>query len=390
MAPVSPDKKSLSMLESPVGDVYRRYEKDAKAAHLKLMLDQSVFVLFGNVAAGLTVLIGSWHAVDAKVVVSWFVLMVGFNTFRTLAGRSFAPDSSAPDYVSRWEKRLLALTFVSGALWGSAGHLLYVPGNLAHDFFLAVPIIAMGAAAVTSHAYHKVAYPLFFVPAVTPLILNLVREPSVPAAMISAVTPLYFVMMYLLSLRIYRAARSAVLSGFTNEYFATHDYLTGIANRRAFQATLEKETNRASRTRKPVSLIVADVDDFKRCNDEYGHGVGDEVLKTVASIISHRLRKGIDVPARIGGEEFAVILPETSLNDACRVANDIRTMTHTDWPTDGAGVPSVTLSLGVACLRPDLDISPGGLVDRADQAMYRAKLAGKDRVVADRDEAADA
>jgi diguanylate cyclase (GGDEF)-like protein len=262
--------------------------------------------------------------------------------------------------------------------------LLYLPGELSHNFFLAVPIIAMGAAAITSYSYHRFAYPLFFVPAVTPLMLNLVQESSTSANAIGLVTPLYFLMMYLLSRHIYDTAHAAVLSGFANQHFASHDYLTGIANRRAFEDALEREWARALRTEKPLSLIIADVDDFKQCNDAYGHSIGDKVLKAVALTILHRVRKGIDTPARIGGEEFAVILPETTLADACRIAEDIRTRAHTIQSDDGTEIPGVTLSLGLACLVPEAEGSPEVLFDRSDQALYRAKREGKDRFVADR------
>ena len=371
--------------ESPqAAELYDRYEADAKAAHLQLILDQSTFVLLGNYAAGLTVLIGSWGKVDTRILVTWSVVLVAFNALRALVGRRFVPDQMAPKEIDRWEKRLLASTFLSGVLWGSAGYLLYVPGNLDHNFFLAVPIIGLGAAAVTSYSYHRTAYPLYFVPAVTPLMLNLVQEPSAAAKAIALVTPFYFLLMYLLSQRIYRAAHSAVLSGFADRHFANHDYLTGIANRRAFEEALEREWARGLRTEKPLSLIITDIDDFKQCNDAYGHSIGDKVLKVIAQMILYRVRKGIDTPARIGGEEFAVILPETDLADACLIAEDIRMRANAIRSDDGIEIPAVTLSLGVACLVPDVEQSPGSLFDRSDQALYRAKLEGKNRFVADR------
>jgi diguanylate cyclase (GGDEF)-like protein len=371
-------------LSPPVSEAYTRFTTDAKAEHLQLILNQSTFVLLGNYAAGLTVLIGSWQTIDRGILIAWFVLVVGFNTLRTLAGRRFVPDQLTPQEVDRWEQSLLGSTFLSGVLWGSAGYLLYIPGALDHDFFLAVPIIGMGAAAVASHSYHPIAYPLFFVPAVVPLVLNLVQEPSASARAIGLVTPLYFLMIYLLSRRIYRAAHASVLSGFANQHFATHDYLTGIANRRGFQEALEREWARALRTEMPLSLIIADIDDFKQCNDTYGHSIGDNVLKAVAMTILHRARKGVDMPARIGGEEFAVILSETTLRDACQIAEDIRIRSRMIQSDDGTEIPAATLSLGVACLVPSAGGSPNDLFNRADQALYRAKLEGKNRFVADR------
>jgi diguanylate cyclase (GGDEF)-like protein len=371
-------------IRPPTTALNDRYEPYAKAEHLQLTLNQSTFVLLGNYAAGLTVLIGSWQSVDTGSLIAWFVTVVGFNTVRTLVGRRFVPERMEPQEIDRWEQRLLGSTFISGVLWGSAGFLFYLPGELDHNFFLAVPIIGMGAAAVTAHSYHRLAYPLFFVPAVTPLILNLAQESGISAKAISLVTPLYFLMMYLLSRRIYHAAHTAVMSGFANQHFATHDYLTGIANRRAFQEALDGEWTRALRTKTPLSLIIADIDDFKLCNDEHGHNIGDKVLKAVASMISHRVRRSIDIPARIGGEEFAVVLPETTLADACLVAENIRTRAHSIQSDDGTEIPTATLSFGVACVVPSTESSSIVLFNQADRALYQAKCEGKDRVIANR------
>ena len=371
-------------LSPPFKDAYKLYEKEAKIEQLRLVVGQSPFLLLGNYAAGLTVLIGSWQTVDRPTLVGWFAALVAFSTLRALLARRFIPGQVDPEAVSRWERRVLASTLISGVLWGSAGHLLYLHGMLDHDFFLAVPIIGMGAAAVTAHSYHQFAYPLFFIPAVTPLVLNLAQETDITANIISLATPIYFLMMYLLSQRIYRASHAAVLCGFANQHLATHDYLTGIANRRALHEALEREWARGSRSGKPLSLIIADIDDFKHCNDTFGHSTGDEVLRTVASAIQHRVRKGVDTPARIGGEEFAVVLSETDLTDACQIAEDMRLRTHAATSVAATGIPATTISLGVACMTPDAGTSPNLLFERADQALYQAKLEGKDRIVADR------
>lgn len=384
------DHKNPALRHPQLVEVLHQYEQEARADHLQLVLNQSMFVLLGNLAAALAVLIGSWHTIDAGTLITWFGLLLGFNLIRVLVGHRLVRDNMDKQAVDRREAMVLLSILVSGALWGSAGHLLYIPGKLDHNFFLAVPIIAMGAAAITSYAYHRIAYPLYFVPAITPLLINLGQEPSAPAKAIALITPLYFLMMYVLSRRIYNAAHLAVMSGLADRHFANHDYLTGIANRRVFEESLQTEWGRALRTGKPLSLVIADIDDFKQCNDTHGHSIGDRVLKAVAMMIRQRVRKNIDIPARIGGEEFAIILPETGLGDASRVAEDIQARAHDVHSGDGDRLPAVTLSLGVACAMPTAEGSPGALFDRADQALYRAKLEGKDRVVVDRAPAGDA
>ena len=162
------------------------------------------------------------------------------------------------------------------------------------------------------------------------------------------------------------------------------DGLTGIANRRHFDETLQREWRRAVRARAPISLLVADVDAFKQFNDGYGHQVGDECLKGVARTLEHNLRRPTDLIARYGGEEFAGILPETTLEGARAVAEAMRAgvqnmqITHRFSPHEKV----ITISIGVACVIPEADDEQGynALLRLADQALYRAKNNGRNRV----------
>lgn len=168
------------------------------------------------------------------------------------------------------------------------------------------------------------------------------------------------------------------------ERLATLDGLTGIANRRSFDERLQNEWCRASRAHAPLSLIMADVDYFKRYNDTYGHQQGDECLKAVSAVLQRLAFRTSDLAARYGGEEFAVILPNTHLDGAREVAERIRAEVEAvALPHVGNEVASsVTLSLGVATLLPGADGQPWTLVSQADQALYQAKEGGRNRVVA--------
>ncbi len=161
---------------------------------------------------------------------------------------------------------------------------------------------------------------------------------------------------------------------------AMTDALTGIANRKNFDFTLNQETAAAVNESKDLCLLLADIDHFKKFNDTYGHRIGDEVLKVVARTLKDRV-KGRDTPARYGGEEFAVILPETSLDDAVTVADHIRETLATHNLQNrktGDNYGKVTLSIGVAKYRPGESLD--ALVERADAALYRAKDNGRNRV----------
>jgi len=166
------------------------------------------------------------------------------------------------------------------------------------------------------------------------------------------------------------------------EQLATCDALTGIANRRGFDEKLHAEWARACRQNEPLSLILADVDQFKRYNDHYGHQGGDACLKAVAGIFQRQIYRAADLPARYGGEEFAVILPGTELGGAEVVAERLRAQVeglHLPHGTSEVS-PWVTLSLGVACCVPDRDSQPEQLITASDQNLYAAKNGGRNRV----------
>ena len=160
---------------------------------------------------------------------------------------------------------------------------------------------------------------------------------------------------------------------------ATQDSLTGLFNRRYFFAVAKREFQRSQRYGHPLALLLLDIDYFKRINDSYGHRAGDQVLRTVAGVLREGLRQ-VDIPCRYGGEEFVMLLPETPLDTATAVALRLgATLAETPIPTEKGPVP-VTVSIGVAALLNGENLTLDLLLERADQAMYGAKQAGRNRV----------
>ncbi len=161
---------------------------------------------------------------------------------------------------------------------------------------------------------------------------------------------------------------------------ARTDALTGIANRREFGTRLAGEHTRAQRYGKPYALMMLDIDRFKEVNDTYGHSAGDAMLKALADVIRKQLRDA-DIPARYGGEEFAMILPEISGGAAKQVAERMRrAVAATPFRLPDGREIGVTVSIGVSCY-PNCADTPQGVVEHADQALYVAKEAGRNRVV---------
>jgi diguanylate cyclase (GGDEF)-like protein len=178
------------------------------------------------------------------------------------------------------------------------------------------------------------------------------------------------------------AAESALLEAADKlSVIAATDGLTGLANRRAFDAGLRVEWKRAIRAETPTALLMLDVDYFKLYNDGYGHQEGDRVLQTIATCIRQNIRRPGDLGARYGGEEFVALLPDTDWAGAITVAEGIRS------GVEGLGVPHagspsghLTVSVGVAVVRPLLGEAEDLMVKKADQALYDAKHAGRNRL----------
>jgi diguanylate cyclase (GGDEF)-like protein len=159
---------------------------------------------------------------------------------------------------------------------------------------------------------------------------------------------------------------------------ATHDALTELYNRRHFLELLEKEIARAQRHGRPLALAILDVDLFKRVNDAHGHIAGDGVLRQIAEILRHHVR-GEDVAARIGGEEFAVLLPEAAHEAALAFSERLREAVAAARFAPGGEEQSITISIGLADLGPGR-IDRSTLMRAADAALYEAKERGRNRV----------
>ncbi len=162
---------------------------------------------------------------------------------------------------------------------------------------------------------------------------------------------------------------------------ARRDSLTGLLNRREILRLAEQELTRARRQGSPVALLMLDLDHFKSINDRFGHPAGDDVLRHVAELMTHAIRQ-TDQVARFGGEEFVVLLPDTSEANALHLASKLR-QKLADTPVANLGTP-VTVSIGLACMAAGSSLSLDALIQHADEALYQAKNEGRNRTVAAR------
>lgn len=351
----------------------------ARAEHLRVIFKNSLIVLLANLSAGVTLTAGLWSAVPRERLLVWLAVLTLLHGARWVGTRGLPrrpPDVAA---VRRQEILLLAVTTLSGLLWGSAAILFYVPHEPAAILFLALVLVAMTAAATALLSFHRFAYPAFLAPVVIPLGVQLAVEDGTAQMAIALVIPVYFSLLFNLSRQIYRFTHEAIITALVRERHALVDHLTAIANRRAFEEFLEREWSRGVRTKRPLTLIVSDIDDFKGYNDRYGHAVGDAILRAVAGLFRQAARRGTDLAARIGGDEFAFLAPETDRLGASRIVLNIERSrdllaqnTYKVWQFP-------TLSFGLCTVIPTDAGSAFALFEEADAALFKAKAAGRNR-----------
>lgn len=163
---------------------------------------------------------------------------------------------------------------------------------------------------------------------------------------------------------------------------ATFDPLTELANRRLLEQRLTSEFQRAERYQRPLTVIMVDIDHFKRVNDSHGHQIGDKVLGMVGEVL-RQCTRSTDLAGRFGGEEFMIVAPETSIESARVLAERVRSLVvvrSADGDAQEQGIPPITVSVGVATTTAEMQ-TQDDLVKRADDALYAAKREGRDRIV---------
>ena len=164
------------------------------------------------------------------------------------------------------------------------------------------------------------------------------------------------------------------------EQLNTLDGLTGLKNRAYFDRALKQEMKRAIRVQSPLSLLFIDIDHFKKINDDHGHLVGDECLRRISSLFKELIKRETDIAARYGGEEFAVILPNNNKEQALIMAEKIRQTVENMDPLYEETNVSLTVSLGVSSIVPELGASEEAFIKQADNNLYRAKRNGRNQV----------
>ncbi|CAH1746304.1 Putative Diguanylate cyclase [Thauera humireducens] len=312
-------------------------------------------------------------------VLAWLAFHLLTNAGHALLGRRLRAQDPR-GRVGANLSQLMLVTGASGLSWGAT--VVFLPGLSAplQQLVILLPT-AIGVASMTRLAALPSVQAAYTAAVFLPMLIGLaVVFGSAYWALITAIALIWGA----LTLEARRAHQQVVALYSAQQSLedkAVRDKLTGVPNRRAFDAAFEREWNRASRLKAPLSVIMIDVDFFKKYNDHYGHQAGDTCLAAVAKALSAACRRQTDLLARYGGEEFVALLFHTPRDDALRIGESLRAAVEKlqlEHVANTTGV--VTISLGGATCLPTPEHSAQALLESADAALYRAKENGRNRV----------
>ena len=410
----------------------QKIREHLRAKRLELIYKQSTITFMGNAVAGVLITFLFWHKYNPTVLSIW--LLANTLVLALRSGPSYLYNSGKLAGKSyEWCFNIFnAGSVLTGILWSFIGIYICAFGTLSSCTIILVTIAGVVAG---SFALNAASFPSFIAFSWSTLVpvgmYFLVRTDS--DEFFLGIYALFFLgiltlMSYSMNRMIFRyfsyeteniklieklAEEKGVVMKLNNDLkndlilqkkietelkneklkvdslveklleLSTIDGLTGIPNRRHFDEYMGKEWSRCAREQIPLSLVLCDIDHFKDYNDHYGHLMGDNCLRKIASILSEHARRGGDMAARYGGEEFAIILPNTNLDNATGLAQQVHqaikdmALEHKASATDNI----VTASFGVASTIPNRDILSSALIALADKCLYKAKQSGRNRVI---------
>lgn len=256
-----------------------------------------------------------------------------------------------------------------------------------HYSLIITATMGLTSGALVNIAIHRMAVAMFFLSLYTPAIVVVLLGHTNQPPGLALVLFFYTIVMYSLTRLPRNEYERSVISNLRLQKQAlvltelsNNDALTGLRNRRYFESILAQECSRSNRVGYPVSLLIIDIDFFKTINDQFGHMVGDQCLKHVAREIRATFLRSEDTVARIGGEEFAAILPGLKQDSAAKLAESTRLhLANTPFLHNNTPI-TVTVSIGGTTLNPPHHASPDELYKHSDQALYQSKSQGRNRV----------
>jgi diguanylate cyclase (GGDEF)-like protein len=298
----------------------------------------------------------------------------------------FLRAAPGPHDEARWTRRIALAHGAHMAMWSSIVVWAYAPGNLNSLMFVMLVHVGLISLTVATSSQHRQLLLLDMVAPAVALLAPPLHDGTLFSLGLTVAGMFYILLVLMVGLRIHASTAESLLLRLRNdelirelEQQVRRDGLTGLGNRNHFVATGCMELERAARYQHSLALLMVDIDHFKKINDTCGHLAGDEALKAVSRVCEEMVRT-TDCLARLGGEEFAVLIPQTALDQASAVAERLRAAVAGLRCDLQGSVVTLTVSIGVAIAeKSGEDLS--SLMQRADLAMYEAKSKGRNCVV---------
>lgn len=337
-----------------------------------------------SLLAAVLVVIGVWGVTSHARALVWLGAIALVSFLRLTLLLAYRRRAPATEQVNRWEQAFLYTLVLLSLVWG-VGAVFVMPDSVTHEVLIYFFLAGIAGSTVASYSAHPTACVLALTSLVLPVTVWFAWHDVIELRVMAVGGAIYLIAAiratrnygefwrrtFRLSWELSQAHRHA-------EKLARTDELTGINNRRAFTELGRQALEHARRYGRPLAVVTFDIDRFKAINDDLGHAAGDEVLKAVGAVI-RRAARTPDISGRLGGEEFAVLLPETNERDAIAFAERLRTDLAALAVAHNGATIRFTCSFGVTTLGDDVTILDT-LLNRADAAMYRAKREGRNRV----------
>ncbi|KAA0941726.1 MULTISPECIES: GGDEF domain-containing protein [unclassified Pseudomonas] len=357
-------------------------EEQVRTDRLHQLFRQSFFAVFGSYMAAIMLCWLCWDRFEHNVMVSWLALLAGATLLRVAMFMAYFRSPKSERTPQRWERRYWSTLVLSAGIWGAGAFAVMPTDDRLSQALVMLFAVGMSVSAVSCYSAYRYMTLGSIGLVLLPCTLWLLFQPaSMQVGMAMAV--LVFSSFVVGATRklsealetAFRLTREMERAHNISTRAAQTDELTGLMNRRAFFEHAQLLYNQCKRNQQPLCVLMLDMDHFKAINDTYGHQAGDQVLRQIGGVISASFRQA-DVYGRLGGEEFAVLLPDTTVEVARDIAEQlIRAIAGLITEP----VLGLTASLGVASTQ-SVDDDLHGLMNTADKALYRAKAQGRNQV----------
>ena len=372
-------------------------EKDVQIQHQILTESLTFFnrampsVALGHVVAGSVIVVALHDVVPALNLYAWLGALICVSFVRlgaTMLAARRLMDAPVKK-VQNWSNILTACNLAQTCIWG-ASVLLIWPGDIAHRAVLVTALAGIIAAGGTMLVLHRHSFAIYCLPIAIPAVIQLALSSTRLEIILAVLLVSYSGLLIISVNRLSNVFLDGLRIRFLMQAESRTDALTALANRRGFDESLRSIWQQSIRAQQPIGLLIIDVDRFKTYNDYYGHPQGDIALKKVGELLLEVASRSTDMCARIGGEEFAVIMPATNLEGSRQVAEDFQeALTNARIPHRKCDRGFLSVSIGLNVITPEKSSTADLFMLETDKALYEAKESGRNKICVARSKTSD-